>query len=1292
MAPVKTITRILIWSTVALSVFAFCFLYFFGNINKLKSAVEENLKAQLNCTVKLGDLDWDWDGLKLGVTTSDISLFDKENNLVLQGGQTRFVWHLKNIITGAYSHFYSIESTALYLNAIHYKNGIWNLVAIFPPGPPPKVDNLRLSNSIIYLVDELNLAKKTILYKDLNVVWEKPLFSKLRKINLVTRIGSLTNSSFFEIKGKYAERKKWNWKDSEFNIFLSGHKLDLNNWQSYLVGLFKEAEIKNLDGEFSGFIRLEKKKNHELIKIRSKTITNNFLIELQNKGNAQLIEIPKTNLILRAQIDKKKINIKTLKSDIDELSYELIGNIINWSKPLPEADLELKTNKFNFKSVKPYLPLSLLPESTRARIEPINDEGLVELDLKLKGPLIAPKYYGTLSLDNFNLTAESGFLDVIQGLNGRLVLDGDILKIENLTIPIEGSPLILKGEIDNENIKTSFNLSGKDINVHILQDLITQSGLESPLLNEITTQGRLDLDFDVLSVKNSTPEIKGKLKFHDVGILVFKDEPLEIKNVLGELSLDGSKVIFNQLNGLINNESFSINGDFSLKEDEAINLSANAKHLKVISYILSFISSKTPFKPIAKTISGEISDLDLKATGTFSKPVLDGMLLINNVSFSLPNLAEKINNISGNLRFEGTELVIEDLNGMIQNTDFGVAGYIQDLFTEPKPKLRLVTGDIELSTFWNYLKEELKTTSLSTQANELEKLSGIASVDIFLHPDVVLGNIYFKDGQIKYKSLPFPLNSLSGRLVIGEKNLSFFGLMGNINGSNNFNSDFTISNYLDPSFTIQGQLVVDVEPTSLLKELNPALSNIVISDGLIPTIVDFNIALPWVNLSVYSNLNEGLKLEVKPYIKKPVNKGYAISGNIDFNSKDLDLYLNQFSIRANKLSLSANGSIKNITSQNPELMLYFTSDEPCGLYMIIQPIIPLMEYKAWGMIELSGSVTGTPSMYAVSSNAMLSDLELPELFDKKLTASDAAFSVYFDGEEGTVNSKINNVKYVSFNAKSVSLSANYKNPVINLNEFSLDGNPGSIFAVGSYDPRNGGVSLTANASDLELANLGAFVFLDPSKISGKTSFSLMVDGKGKTKDEIIANTKGDLSFSVSDGKLGQVALLQKGLQIANLFSQGIFGFNLKNIFSLFFKYKDGSFNVIRGVLGLDKGIVKAKEFNYRAKDLFLNSFGFVDLNNSFVGLSFYGYLPERTSKAEQKTPSTSVISILPDAFGKRRFFIPFLSSNPPQYFKFEVKGDIKKPKRIMGHARRSFKWLKRGQLKKEYKFVPRVEN
>lgn len=1298
----KLTIRVIVYFFVAICIFIFTFLYFFGDINKLKSSVEKNLKDQLNCTIYLGELDWDWDWLKLGVTTTEISLVDNDGNIVLQAGPTRLVWHIKDIITGNYQNFYNIDTTNLYLNAILHSDGIWNLTKLFPPdSPQPKIDNLKLHNSIIYSVDEFNpVPNKNILYKDLNITLGKKPFSNFKKIDLFTRVGSLTSPSLLKLKGTYADRKKFDWKKSQFNINITGEKLNLENWQGYLINLIKEPELKKIGGEFTGEIYLFKQKNNKNIKLVSNTNTNNLKVLLHNNGILQLIEIPKTDLKIEAFIDQKKINIKSLESNIDVLNYNLSGNIYKWSTPLPEVDLVFKTNKFNFKSVKPYLPLSLLPADTRARIEPINDEGLVEIDLKAKGPSIAPKYFGTILLNDFRLTSESGFLTEIKGLESKLILDDQILKIDHLTIPIENSLLNLKGEIDNKNLTTSFNLNGKNLNLEVLQDLLFQAGIQSTKAN-IESKGKLDLNLDVLAKPNIPPEIKGKLSFHDTGLSIYTDEPIEIKNAFGELSLDGSKVIFDKLSGLINNEDFFIDGNLSLKEDESVNLHVSAEHLKIIRQVLSFISAKTPLRPIAETVSGEANNLNLKIGGSLTKPLLDGMVLINNVSFSLPKLEEKISNITGNLTFKGTELIIEELNGMIQDTTFQVAGYLEDLFIEPKPRLRLQTGELKIYPFWNYIKEQLKTTSLNEQVKELETLDGIAALDIFLYHDAVLGNIYFKDGEIKYKPLPFGLNNLAGRLVIGEKNLSLFGVVGSINNSNNFNCDLSVFNYSDPKFNVQGRLALDLDPPALIDAVNPAAKEFITVEGLVPTLIDFDITLPTASLSVYSTLDETDKIEVAPYFKKPLNRNYTLSGMLGYDLEKNNLYLNQFNITGNNLSLTTNGTVSNVSSQDPEYMLVINTDKSSGLYMISEFFTPFVPYKVWGKVDLTSSISGTLSMLSFNSNATLKKVRAPFLFGKKLKAENGSFSFHFDNVKGNLDADISDIQYQSFMAKSALLSANYDNPVIYLNELKLDGGPGSIFAVGEYNPNDGSFNIKADGSKLELSNLGEFVFLDPSKISGKTDFALTFNSKGKKNNEIISNANGNLSFSATEGHLGQVELLEKGLKLANLFSQGIFGFNISNVFSLFFKYGEGDFNTLDGKADIKDGKVKVKEIHYRANELFLNTFGFVDLVNSLIGISVYGYLPEDKEqdgkekinlKAIKDTTTKAVsgaLSIMPEALKKRRIVIPFLHLTPPQFFKFEIKGNFKDQKKIMRRTARSFRWLRGRRLEREYKFVPK---
>src|SRR3989338_734437 len=518
----KQIIRIFIWTSTVICIVAAFLLYFYGDINKIKSRIEKNLKGKLNCNIKLGELEWDFEGLKVGVSTKEISIFDPEDNLVLQAGPSRAVWHLEHIIRGNYAHFHTIQTSNLYLNAIRHKNTKWNFIEMFPPGPAPEADNLKLNNCIIHLIDELNPLERSILYKDFNIIFEKKPFSKIREINLTTRVGSFTGLPFLHVKGEYTESKKFNWKKNKIDLNIDAKNIRLADWEPYLTSW---PQIKKVDGNFTGIIQIKKDKGRKFIKLRTKSKTSNLAVELQNKEGTQTIKIPKTGLGLNAIIDEKKININYFKSSIDKLSYNIKGTILNWSRALPEINLYLRTNKFNFKAVKPYLPLSLLPPDTRARIEPIKDDGFIKLDLNLKGPLIAPRYFGEILLTNFNLTPESGFLNVIHGLEGKLILNDEILKIDYLKIPVGKSHLILMGEINSTDYKTAFNLKGKELNANFLQDLISQAIPQSAILKEIYSEGKLDLDLNVLSLPNTAPEIKGEIGFHNLALDIFQEEP-----------------------------------------------------------------------------------------------------------------------------------------------------------------------------------------------------------------------------------------------------------------------------------------------------------------------------------------------------------------------------------------------------------------------------------------------------------------------------------------------------------------------------------------------------------------------------------------------------------------------------------------------------------------------------------------------------------------------------------------------------------------------------------------------
>ena len=229
----------------------------------------------------------------------------------------------------------------------------------------------------------------------------------------------------------------------------------------------------------------------------------------------------------------------------------------------------------------------------------------------------------------------------------------------------------------------------------------------------------------------------------------------------------------------------------------------------------------------------------------------------------------------------------------------------------------------------------MKTSSISVQADALKKLSGIASLDILVNPTAITGNVDFMEGIVRYETIPFDLTMLEGMILIDEKNINLVGFMGDVGEKNKFTCNLVVYNYLDPDFYFFCFFFSDLDPSELAVSVNPELKNLIISNGIIPTQINFDAALPLINLNVVSILDEMLQLEFPGYLKKPIGKNYTIIGDVDFDSSNLNLILNKLNIKADKLSVTTMGSIKNLNSKEPEVMLFFNSDVPCGLFMII---------------------------------------------------------------------------------------------------------------------------------------------------------------------------------------------------------------------------------------------------------------------------------------------------------------------------------------------------------------------
>lgn len=1183
---IKKLTKpLLIIFCISASLILFSFIAYMSDLNRIKKFAQKIIQNQLNCDLFFDTLKWERQGVNFGVGFGELTIIDKKGNLIIQSGPTKIFWSLKNVLRGRIAFFHKIESKDLYVDIQRYTNGKINLIEIFPPNKQEfDIDNLILDGGSVLFKDYLNTKQNTITFKDIHLSWSRNKFTKTKKIILTSNLISANNKALLKIKGFFTYKNQFSWKKDLINLYISAKNIKLDGFETYLKGL---PQVKSLEGNFTGVIYLKKDKGKPFIDIKARTYLDNFKAHLENEFQKDIFKLPRTHFSGRGKIEKKKITIYNFDSRVHNLKYYIKGIIENWSTTLPEIDINFKTNKFNFLNLKENLPLALLPGSTRAKIEPIKDDGFITLDINAKGPAIAPKYFGTILLDDFNLSPESGFLEFIHGLNAKLVLNDELLKIEYLNIPINKSNLQITGEVNNKTFENNINIKVENVDIGALQGVVVDFDPNiHNLLNDVQSYGNFSLNLNVMSAANKAPDITGMVSFNDTGFVIIATSPIfELSKVNGEFNLDGNNVIFKKINGLINEKPFSVNGSISIKEDENINIHVQADKLKVLSSILAFASNYAMLAPVITSLKGGFSDLDIAAYGKISNPNINGMLTADEISFAIPKQMLTVNSLTGNVLFN-------------------------------------------------------------------EKIVNLENVAI----------------------------------TINETSMLF--------------SNIAISDYFTMTPGSKGFFKGDLDPHTITQVLIPEFQMNLKCDGTIPILVNFAINNNLGNVNFNLSLAETLMLDFEPYISKPTNLAYNIKGDFDVDIKNSNIKVNDIGIKSKGLILNTYGVVNNYLSKEPFYNFKFYSTPPTGTYMLIKPFIRLKDnIKLFGDIEIEGLLMGTPSKPDLNFEAQLSMLKIQPVYDpnqnKRVDIENGTIKLSYMDKKGDFSAQANSIDYFSFHGMTANLHATYNDPIINIDKFHLDVDPGFIDGSLLYNIKDTSININSITKQVQLSKLGEFIFKDPKKLDGTTNLDIMLITKGMTSKQLISNAMGDITLSIDNGHIGEIALLHKGLQAASIFKQGLFGINLRNLFTLFFDYKDGSFKNISSDIKIRKGILNFEKFHFRANNLLLNMFGKINLKELETKLSLYGYIPDKKETIIiggqefiiEGGGNTDALAVSP-ALLKKRFVIPFISSTPPQHFKLKIEGNLKDQNKISKKAIRSFKWVKGKQLQKEYQYFP----
>ncbi len=255
-----------------------------------------------------------------------------------------------------------------------------------------------------------------------------------------------------------------------------------------------------------------------------------------------------------------------------------------------------------------------------------------------------------------------------------------------------------------------------------------------------------------------------------------------------------STLTLQSLNGKINDTHFE--GFFSIKNFIIPTIAAKINASLNLADIMTFF----PVENIQNMAGNAQLNIDFSGTanakGKFTSAELQnskiaGNIVLNNVFLKIKQTKNALNDCSGNLRFENSDLFVEKLTGFVGNSDFNVKGIVYNLpayLVIPDAPLKVEASLVANHAIIDELVAENATENASKAKSEAYKLVIPKDIDFSLDLNVakvsfrkfsgtnILGKVIVRNEQFVAKNIV--LNAMDGAVYLnGAVNASLPGIV-----------------------------------------------------------------------------------------------------------------------------------------------------------------------------------------------------------------------------------------------------------------------------------------------------------------------------------------------------------------------------------------------------------------------------------------------------------------------------------------------------------------------------------
>lgn len=312
--------------------------------------------------------------------------------------------------------------------------------------------------------------------------------------------------------------------------------------------------------------------------------------------------------------------------------------------------------------------------------------------LERRGTVTTQDTHLTLRRANFKIS--DGSLN-ISDMNGKLTVTDNSFHFDNITGIMDGGQFALSGHVPFHGGGINLTASGKKIDVDKLTRALIAFKMEIPQMAGVKATGRVkeahlkiigslvkpvitgtaipeEVRLEILSAKRFIKATGGSLALNG-DLLTLKDMTLATKggSALVTARLSGVPGEAQLVDGRIKSQSLDL-ADF----DAWINSSVVPEKLrKDYNLMLKTYS-------ISKVHGKIYGDILLKGNPTETLPRFDGVIGLMGVGFNVDKEQVSVNRLSGVLATAGDELLLQDIAGWINNSQFEADGDIKQFRTK----------------------------------------------------------------------------------------------------------------------------------------------------------------------------------------------------------------------------------------------------------------------------------------------------------------------------------------------------------------------------------------------------------------------------------------------------------------------------------------------------------------------------------------------------------------------------------------------------------------------------------